>query len=206
MSPGYLAYVEQSADGEMSSITRLRLSKVLGISSRFLAGGDVARPPGIGRAGPDPTLDSLTPQQCETHLQGGGIGRIVFVSGRGPTSFPVNFAYGERHVVFRTDAGTALALTSSGNVGFEIDQIDEAMGEGWSVLLTGPAHEVTDPNHIAQLERLRIEPWAGGDRPIFVQIAAQELSGRAIRQGSQPASEMSEGSFGPTRFASSVAR
>jgi prepilin-type processing-associated H-X9-DG protein len=186
MSPTYLDYFEHSADVDMNSITWLRLADALDISAQALAGGDVERPAGIGRAGPHPVLQSLTRPQCEAHLQSGGVGRVVSMTPRGPSAYPVNFAFVDGHIVFRTKAAAAAALRASGMVGFEVDQIDQAMSEGWSVLVTGAARLVEDADEITARQVLDIEPWAGGERPALVRIMAHETSGRAIHQRAVP--------------------
>ena len=43
-------------------------------------------------------------------------------------------------------------LEAHGRVSFEIDRIDESMGEGWSVLVTGSART-------ASTIRTRCSPW-----------------------------------------------
>ena len=50
-----------------------------------------------GWDGPDVirSLEILTREQCEAHLEVGGIGRVVFTSERGPVAVPVNFEYSE---------------------------------------------------------------------------------------------------------------
>jgi hypothetical protein len=35
---------------------------------------------------------------------------------------------------------------------------DEALSEGWSILVVGPASAVTDPDTVRALGRVRIEP------------------------------------------------
>jgi nitroimidazol reductase NimA-like FMN-containing flavoprotein (pyridoxamine 5'-phosphate oxidase superfamily) len=69
-------------------------------------------------------------------------------------------------------------------VSFEVDHIDEAMSEGWSVIVTGRARRVDDPSELEQLAQLGIEPWAGGSREAIIRVEAAEISGRSIRQES----------------------
>ena len=68
-----------------------------------LLGGSADRPRGHARALPHASLDELTPQQCRTHLSVGGVGRIVYSTGRGPVALPVNFEFTEGQIVFSTD-------------------------------------------------------------------------------------------------------
>jgi hypothetical protein len=68
-------------------------------------------------------------------------------------------------------------------VSFEVDRIDEAMSEGWSVLVSGRAQRVEDRTELGKLALVGIEPWAGGQREAVIRIEIDEISGRAIRQG-----------------------
>jgi len=182
MDPGYLEYVERQPGAVLSAGTLFWLARALETTPRSLAGGDIGRPPGPGRAGPHPVLETLTQEQCEAHLLLGGVGRVVFTAERGPVALPVNFRFVGDHVVFRTQE-TASVIGSVGVlVGFEVDRIDEATSEGWSVLLSGKAERVEDPSELEELALLRIEPWAGGVRNVFVRIGIDEMTGRAIYQ------------------------
>lgn len=69
-----------------------------------------------------------------------------------------------------------------GTVSFEVDHIDEAMSQGWSVLVTGRARRVKEPSELEQLAQLGIDPWAGGSSEAVIRIETIEISGRNIRQ------------------------
>ncbi|HVB92393.1 MAG TPA: pyridoxamine 5'-phosphate oxidase family protein [Acidimicrobiales bacterium] len=180
IDPGYLAYFERSADATLSGGTMLLMALALQTTPLSLLGGEVDRPPGHGRAGPHPDLVTLTPQQCEAHLSAGGVGRVVFSSPRGPVALPVNFEFTEGEVVFSTDEDKASSLGAAEVVGFEIDRVDEAVSEGWSVLVTGRCRHIEDPEEVQRLASLDLESWAGGDRHALVGIRPDELTGRVI--------------------------
>jgi hypothetical protein len=118
-------------------------------------------------------------EQCAAHLAVGGVGRVVFLSARGPVALPVNFEFTEDLVIFSTDESKAAAIEMQ-LVGFEIDRVDEAMSEGWSVVITGRAHRIRDPKERQRLGSLDLDPWAGGDRHSLVGIKPEELTGRVI--------------------------
>ena len=182
VEPGYLDYFEHSPNASLSASALLRLAKALETTPQVLAGGDVARPPGTGRAGPDPRIEALDVDQCEAHLVPGGVGRIVFCDPAGPLALPVNFGWVNGRVVFRTSRATGSRVVDAGLVSFEVDHIDEAMSEGWSVIVTGHGYAVTDPEELEGLATLAIEPWAGGERDVYLRIDPSGISGRAIRQ------------------------
>src|SRR4029079_10342009 len=121
-------------------------------------------PPVRARAGRQPLLDVLSPEKCELHLAGGGVGRFVFLAPQGPVALPVNFRYLRGDVLFRTRPKGALAAAAGTTVSLEVDQIDEPMSEGWSVLVTGRAHLIDDPTELEQYADLVIDPWPGGRR------------------------------------------
>jgi len=135
---------------------------------------------GHGRAGPHPVLESLTLEQCETQLAAGGVGRIVYSSGRGPIALPVNYEFTGGEIVISTDPVKAAALEAGGTVGFEIDRVDEAVSEGWSVMASGTARHVTDPDEMSRLSSLDLDAWAGGERHELVAIKPNMVTGRVI--------------------------
>lgn len=180
IDPGYLRYFEESADARLSGGTLLLMALALNTSPIALQGGEVDRPPGHGRAGPHPELDTLTPEQCATHLAVGGVGRVIFQAGRGPVALPVNFEFTDGEVVFSTNDAKALAIEAEAVVGFEIDRVDQAMSEGWSVLATGKARRIDDPAEVQRMASLDLEAWAGGPRHTLIGIRPDELTGRVI--------------------------
>jgi hypothetical protein len=84
-------------------------------------------------------------------------------------------------VVISTDVAQADLLESQRVVGFEIDEIDAATCEGWSVLVTGAARRVDDPDEIVTLAALQLESWAGGGRRALVILEPTEITGRVIK-------------------------
>jgi nitroimidazol reductase NimA-like FMN-containing flavoprotein (pyridoxamine 5'-phosphate oxidase superfamily) len=176
----FLAYFEQSSDTTLSNGALLRLAVALDTTPFSLEGGQVDGAPGEGRAGLHPVLENLSTQQCEEHLAAGGIGRIVLSTGSGPVAYPVNFAFADGVVFFRTDDVMAAAIT--GVVAFEVDHIDEAMSGGWSVLVRGHARLIEDSAERLAVARFDIESWAGGARPNLIGIEPFELTGRGIVQ------------------------
>ena len=183
MQSGYLDYLEHSPNAALTPEALLRLAAALETTADFLTGGHVDRPPGPGRAGPHPHLDVLSREECELHLAGGGVGRFVFLAPQGPVALPVNFRYLDGDVLFRTRPRGALAAAAGTTVSLEVDQIDEPMSEGWSVLVTGRARLIVDPTELKQFADLGIDPWPGGRREGLIRIEADEISGRRIRQG-----------------------
>jgi nitroimidazol reductase NimA-like FMN-containing flavoprotein (pyridoxamine 5'-phosphate oxidase superfamily) len=186
MDPGYLWYFEKSPDARLSAGTMYLLALALDTTPLALLGGEIDRPPGHGRAGRHPVLDTLTKEQCDAHLAAGGVGRVIFTTTRGPVALPVNFEFTDGEVVFSTNDAKALVLETEDVVGFEIDRVDEAMSEGWSVLATGRARRIDDLDEVQRLESLDLEAWAGGGRHTLIGIRPDELTGRVIVHHSNP--------------------
>jgi len=127
------------------------------------------------------TLRTLSPAECFDLLEPGGVGRVGFAAADGIMMLPVNFAVARKTIVFRTAPDTLLAVYADGRVSFQTDHLDEVLHAGWSVLVHGHAHKVTEEREVKQLEdRTRLEPWAAGPRDVYVRITPTRISGRRI--------------------------
>jgi nitroimidazol reductase NimA-like FMN-containing flavoprotein (pyridoxamine 5'-phosphate oxidase superfamily) len=126
-------------------------------------------------------LRTLSPVECFDLLEPGGVGRVAFSSAGEIMILPVNFAMTGKTVIFRTAPDTLLALHADAKVSFEADRLDDARHEGWSVLVHGRAHKVSDERDVRHLEdRTHLQPWADGARDVYVRIAPTQISGRRI--------------------------
>ena len=105
---------------------------------------------------------------------------MVYSTERGPVALPVNFEFTDGDIILSTDLAKAHHLEEQTVVGFEIDRVDEAMSEGWSVLVSGQARRVDDPDEVLRLSSLDLEPWAGGARHALVKITPATVTGRVI--------------------------
>ena len=121
------------------------------------------------------------PAECRRLIAPGGVGRIAFGTLSGPVVVPVNFAVLADTIVVRTAEGTVIDGHADGPVALEVDHIDEALRQGWSVLVRGPAHRVSHPAELRRLqEDALIWPWAGGAREVYVRIIPSQITGRRI--------------------------
>ena len=136
-----------------------------------------------------PVLEELDEAECLRLIEPGGIGRIAYSGRYGLTVFPVNYRLYEGTIVFRTaqdsptdtDLRTGIA-NAEYRVAFEIDQIDLAAREGWSVLLQGPLHHVESDAERAAVLEAGVETWPDGARELFLRIVPSRITGRRIRQ------------------------
>ena len=153
-------------------------------SRETLAAVPDREPQAPGPADHEPALRTLSPAECFGLLELGGIGRVGFAAADGIMILPVNFAVTGKAIIFRTAPDTLLAVYANGQVSFEVDHLDEALRAGWSVLVHGRAHKVTDERGVKRLEdRTHLQPWAGGARDVYVRIAPTRISGRCIEPG-----------------------
>ncbi|MGX5210918.1 helix-turn-helix domain-containing protein [Streptomyces violaceus] len=181
MAPAYLQYLEERPTADPGAGTLLRLAGVLKTTVWHLTGGDTELPPGLGRASRTPRFTELTEAECRSLLSTHGVGRLAVPTGSGPVVIPVNYSVVDGAIVFRTDPGTTPAEAVGQQVAFEVDRIDEAFSEGWSVLVRGPARAVTDPDEVARLaEQAYSTPWAGGRRELWLRIEPVAVTGRRI--------------------------
>lgn len=125
----------------------------------------------------------LSAPQCRELLETDCVGRVGFVTPFGPRIVPVNYALAGDAVEMRTSIYTELARFGPGQlVVFEIDHFDSERRRGWSVVAHGRCLELEEP-HAAHWEAERVrepEPWAGGDRPVWLRLPWEELTGRRV--------------------------
>ena len=137
----------------------------------------------------EPFLDRLDEAECLRLISPGGIGRIVYVGRYGLTVLPVNYKLHQGSILFRTgqdsptgeDLQTGIAHAEY-QVAFEIDNIDPAAHEGWSVLIHGPAHQMTTDAERALVEESGVEPWGPGPKELAIRITPDRITGRRLRR------------------------
>ena len=128
-------------------------------------------------------LIEMDDQETRQLLASHHFGRLaVVVDGGRPTIFPVNYVFDGQRIAIRSDPGTKLAAADLSHVAFEIDGTDEEARSGWSVVVQGPAFDVTESvDEISDLVRdLPVDPWAAGDKAHWLRIEARLISGRRL--------------------------
>lgn len=186
---GYLQYVEEGPATPGIAFL-LRLANALETTVAELSGGTVDLPPGTGQAAHHPELRELSGDECRALLGTHGVGRIAGTPAEGPAIVPINYLLFQGNVSFRTGPNAVPARVSGGDVAFEADHIDDALSQGWSVLIVGRAHTVTDADSVRILEeQAATTPWAGGERTMWITVVPRRITGRRItvRQNPTPA-------------------
>jgi nitroimidazol reductase NimA-like FMN-containing flavoprotein (pyridoxamine 5'-phosphate oxidase superfamily) len=135
----------------------------------------------MSEAGQSAGLVVMSDAECVRMLKTHQLGRLGVVDHQvRPLIFPVNYFFDEGIVVFRTAPGSKLELAPGAHVCFEIDGWARTAGIGWSVLVKGIAHDITDPRG-APTGRLKfwpVRPAAPGTREHWIGIWANEITGR----------------------------
>jgi nitroimidazol reductase NimA-like FMN-containing flavoprotein (pyridoxamine 5'-phosphate oxidase superfamily) len=181
VSAPYLEYLETHPVMPTQAVLQ-QLAAGLQTTPETLLGACRGQPSGAGGLSRGPVLQTLTPAECYDLLSAGGVGRVAFTTADGPAVLPVNYAMAGQTVIFRTAPDTLLARYLDGPAGFEADRLDEALRQGWSVLVTGRAVRVTAEADVRHLEQhTSIQPWAGGARDVYVRIIPRKITGRRIR-------------------------
>lgn len=180
MSVAYLNRVETLSD-DFDPAALMRLAAVLEMPYDELREGPREPEPGQQAAASHPMLARLSEDECWQRLGTHGIGRIGLTAEPAPVILPVNFLVDGHTIVYRTEAGGTAAAADGDHAAFEADHIDEHHSRGWSVLITGKAHHLTDPGTIESLTaRPGAEPWAGGKRELWIRIRPDQVTGRTI--------------------------
>ena len=134
---------------------------------------------------PSPLLAELGRDECLRLLGSAAVGRVVVLTGLGPTPVirPVNYVFDEvsQSVVFRCTEGSKLiTLLRAARAWFEVDEVHPASRSGWSVIVSGVTEPVTERHEIRRLERLALHSWIAGPESRWIRIRARVVSGRRV--------------------------
>ena len=128
---------------------------VEGVSDRGYDGG-------LGLAQPAAGAQRLDSVEAIRLLASVSYGRVVFTLNALPAIRPVNHLLDKGRIIIRTrlTASISAAMRSGEGivVAYEADSIDPQTRTGWSVVVTGHAHTITDPDEVSRYEQL-LHPW-----------------------------------------------
>lgn len=133
---------------------------------------------------PGPGLEPMADHECVRMLHTNELGRIAVVDHQArPLIFPVNYFFDEGVVVFRTAPGSKLELAPGSHVCFEIDGWEKEAGTGWSVMVKGIAHDITQPRSAptGRMKLWPVHPAVPGSREHWIGVWANEITGRKFR-------------------------
>lgn len=107
-------------------------------------------------------------------------GRVVFSRNALPAIRPVNHVVDGRAVIIRTHLGAAVLSRDGQVVAYEADSLDPLTHLGWSVIVTGVARLVADPDQVKLFQRL-LRPWVdGAQKDQVIRIGAEIVTGYSL--------------------------
>jgi uncharacterized protein len=129
-------------------------------------------------------VEELDPRECRRLLVAANVGRLGYTGEAGPRIIPVNYALLPERIIFRTGQQSEIARFALGSiVAFEVDQLDEFLRSGWSVLIVGRLRELT-PAEIRMLDVGETPmPWAQGAKTLVCEVAISQITGRRVHPG-----------------------
>src|SRR3954468_378244 len=99
------------------------------------------------------------------------VGRLGFLGEDGPQILPLNYVVIDEHVIIRTVAYGVVARSAiDQRVAFEVDDVDDFLQAGWSVLVVGPARLLSQAQHELLRQGPAPQPWAEGPRTMFMSV------------------------------------
>jgi len=127
---------------------------------------------------------TLTREECLRHLAEGSVGRVSISSRAMPAVLPVRYSLVDDRILFWTDPHDHPAAIADGTViGFQADNIDPSIHEGWSVMIVGRVSHVRQPE--AALEEGTPRGWATASGPL-VALSLDLVDGRRLSGQKQP--------------------
>jgi uncharacterized protein len=126
-------------------------------------------------------LETLDRDECRRLLDSTHIGRLAYCTDSGPRILPMNYTVVGERLIFRTGMDTeASGYLINRPIAFQVDQVDEFLQTGWSVLVVGNA----GPMDEASLRLLDFQqspqPWPEGRRSLIIQLPLTTVTGRRV--------------------------
>jgi nitroimidazol reductase NimA-like FMN-containing flavoprotein (pyridoxamine 5'-phosphate oxidase superfamily) len=126
-------------------------------------------------------LVRLTRGQCTDRLASKSVGRLAYVARHGvPDIVPVNYELDGEDVIIRCAPGPKLQAAERGEVvAFEVDDLDDDLHTGWSVVVVGRAVRIS-PLLTDRAGTHLPESWARGPRRHGIRIHPGRIDGRRL--------------------------
>jgi nitroimidazol reductase NimA-like FMN-containing flavoprotein (pyridoxamine 5'-phosphate oxidase superfamily) len=121
-------------------------------------------------------IEMIDSDECLRMLRGRRVGRLGVVVAGEPLILPVNYAVVDEMIVFRSAPGSKLDIGPRAPACFEVDELDESMSTGWSVLVAGRLEEI-DAGEAGGAD---VTPWAPGSRDHWVRLVPRRVTGRRV--------------------------
>jgi nitroimidazol reductase NimA-like FMN-containing flavoprotein (pyridoxamine 5'-phosphate oxidase superfamily) len=133
-----------------------------------------------------PVFEELGPEDCLELLREEPLGHVALTARALPVVLPVSFAVSGGDIVWRSAQGTKLNdACCDFVVAFEADHYEPDHAQGWSVMVQGLAHVVTDSEELDRARELPLESWTSeGVADRYVCLVPDVVTGRRIRKAS----------------------
>jgi len=127
----------------------------------------------------------MAERRCRELLGSTQVGRLAWQSTDGLQILPVSYVYHQGEVLFRTSPSGAFShLVRPTDVVMEVDDLDQTLRTGWSVVVHGRTAALADPITLGRAPTVDVPtPWATGGRDLFIQITPTRISGRSLQSG-----------------------
>ncbi len=116
-------------------------------------------------------------------------GRVVFTRRALPAIRPVNHVVLDGRVIICSHEGAAIVGVVGAQdgvvVAYEADEINPAERSGWSVVVTGLARIVDDPEDAARCKEA-LHSWLAGEMGYVIQIEPEIVTGFELRRAWPP--------------------
>lgn len=127
-------------------------------------------------------LEVLGREECLELLASTDLGRLGVTSRALPAVLPIRFWVDAGRILFVTDSGSRLDMAAlDAVVAFEVDQFEPP--GGWSVMVTGVARAVDDPDELARIRRAGHDGWVAPGAERLMSLPTDIISGRRIVGG-----------------------
>jgi hypothetical protein len=140
----------------------------------------------LGAVAAPRSVEVLTREEAMDLLASAPFGRVVFTLAALPAIRPVNHVVDDGEVVIRTRrlAGISTALADHAEdldqpdlvVAYEADLLDPVERTGWSVVVTGIARPITDPERLARIGGC-LQPWVDSMMDTAIAITPEIVHG-----------------------------
>lgn len=127
-------------------------------------------------------LATLGESACWELLPTAGVGRLAWMNPDGRIMIiPVNYGRDAHTVIVRTGATELLERArASTRVGFQVDDLEQGLRSGWTILFDGTLTAVEDAAEAERLARL-VDPWLREPRPYVLLLRVEQVTGRGLR-------------------------
>ncbi|MGA3214374.1 MAG: pyridoxamine 5'-phosphate oxidase family protein [Acidimicrobiales bacterium] len=130
-----------------------------------------------------PVFEELDREDCLELLREELVGHVALTARALPVVLPVNFAVLDGDIFWRSAQGTKLNDTSADLVvAFEADHYEPDHAQGWTVMVQGLAHVLTDVEELDRARALPLESWTlEGAADRYVRLIPNIVTGTRVR-------------------------